>query len=112
MSGINAHNIKTFSFVMTGLCAGIAAVMITARTGVASPSTGYGYEVDAAIAAIIGGNREGGMRGSMIKTFTGVIILGLISNIMNLLNIDSVVQTVVKGAILLLALYTNRFKKM
>ena len=59
MSGINAHGIKLFSFAMTGLCAGIAAIMLTARTGVASPSTGYGYEVDAATAAIIGGNREG-----------------------------------------------------
>ena len=111
MSGINAHNIKIFSFAVTGLCAGIAAIMITARTGVASPSTGYGYEVDAATAAIIGGNREGGMRGSIIKTFTGVMILGLITNIMNLLNINTIIQTIVKGIILLAALYTNRMKR-
>ena len=112
MSGINAHNIKIFSFAMTGLCAGIAAIMLTARTGVASPSTGYGYEVDAATAAIIGGNREGGMRGSIVKTLTGVLILGLITNIMNLMNINTVIQTIVKGVILLVALYTNRLKKL
>lgn len=97
---------------MTGLCAGIAAIMLTARTGVASPSTGYGYEVDAATAAIIGGNREGGMRGSIVKTLTGVLILGLITNIMNLMNINTVIQTIVKGVILLVALYTNRLKKL
>ena len=112
MSGINAHHIKKFSFSVTGLCAGIAAVMLTARTGVASPSTGYGYEVDAATAAIIGGNREGGMRGTILKTLTGVLILGLITNIMNLMNINTVIQTITKGVILLIALYTNRMKKM
>lgn len=112
MSGLNAHNIKIFSFAVTGLCAGIAAIMLTARTGVASPSTGYGYEVDAATAAIIGGNREGGMRGSILKTLTGVLILGLITNIMNLMNINTVIQTISKGIILLIALYTNRMKKM
>jgi len=111
MSGINAHNIKIFSFAVTGLCAGIAAIMLTARTGVASPSTGYGYEVDAATAAIIGGNREGGMRGSIIKTLTGVLILGFITNVMNLMNINTVIQTITKGIILLVALYTNRMKK-
>ncbi|MDO4322500.1 MAG: ABC transporter permease [Lachnospiraceae bacterium] len=112
MSGINAHNIKIFSFAVTGLCAGIAAVMLTARTGVASPSTGYGYEVDAATAAIIGGNREGGMRGSIVKTLTGVLILGLLTNIMNIMNISTVVQTIFKGTILLLTLYTNRLKRL
>lgn len=112
MSGINAHHIKTLSFAVTGLCAGIAAIMLTARTGVASPSTGYGYEVDAATAAIIGGNREGGMRGTILKTLTGVLILGLITNIMNLMNINTVIQTITKGIILLIALYTNRMKKM
>ena len=112
MSGINAHNIKIFSFAVTGLCAGIAAVMLTARTGVASPSTGYGYEVDAATAAIIGGNREGGIRGSIIKTLTGVLILGLLTNIMNIMNISTVVQTIFKGTILLITLYTNRLKRM
>lgn len=112
MSGINAHGIKLFSFAITGLCAGIAAIMLTARTGVASPSTGYGYEVDAATAAIIGGNREGGIGGSILKTLTGVLILGLITNIMNIMNISTVIQTIAKGIILLLTLYTNRLKKM
>ncbi|MCI9017838.1 MAG: ABC transporter permease [Lachnospiraceae bacterium] len=111
MSGINAHGIKLFSFAMTGLCAGIAAIMLTARTGVASPSTGYGYEVDAATAAIIGGNREGSIRGNILKTLTGVLILGLITNIMNIMNISTVIQTIAKGIILLLTLYTNRLKK-
>ena len=77
----------------------------------ASPSTGYGYEVDAATAAIIGGNREGSIRGNILKTLTGVLILGLITNIMNIMNISTVIQTIAKGIILLLTLYTNRLKK-
>lgn len=112
MSGIDAHKIKIFSFAMTGLCAGIAAVMLVARTGVASPSTGAGYEVDAATAAIIGGNREGGIKGSIIRTLTGVLILGLLTNIMNIMNIRTVVQTIFKGTILLITLYTNRLRRM
>ena len=52
------------------------------------------------------------MRGSIVKTLTGVLILGLITNIMNLMNINTVIQTIVKGVILLVALYTNRLKKL
>jgi ribose transport system permease protein len=111
MSGVNTHRIRTITFMISGLCASIAAVMMTARTGVASPSTGYGYEFDAAIACIIGGNREGSITGNIVKTLIGVLILGLITNIMNLMNINSVIQMIVKGIILLLALSSDKFKK-
>lgn len=111
MSGINTHQITISSFMLSGLCAGMAALLLCARTGSAHSTTGQGYEVDAAIAVIVGGNLAGKKNASLWKTFAGALILGLISNIMNLLNIDTVIQKVVKGAILLLALYVDSLRK-
>ena len=110
MSGINTHWIKTSAFMLSGLCAGIAGVMMAARTGSAAPTTGSGYEFDAAIATIIGGNSAGRRSSSIVKTLIGVFILGLISNIMNLMNFNTVIQKVTKGVILLIALYVDRYR--
>lgn len=110
-SGINSHRTKTLSFIISGVCAGLGAVMMVFRAGGAGPAAGAGMEFNAAIAAIIGGNREGRVSSSMVKTLIGVLIFGLISNIMNLMNINSNVQQVVKGIILLLALYSDLFRK-
>ena len=111
MSGVNTHWIKTSAFMLSGLCAGIAGVMMAARTGSAAPSTGAGYEFDAAIATIIGGNAAGRRSSSVFKTLIGVFILGFISIIMNLLNFNTVIQRVTKGVILLIALYVDRYRE-
>lgn len=110
-SGINTHRIKTMSFVISGLCAGLGALMMVFRAGGGGPASGTGYEFNAAIATIIGGNREGRASTSMVKTLIGVLIFGLVSNIMNLMNCDSTLQKVIQGVILFIALFSDSFRK-
>lgn len=110
MSGVNSHNIRVISFIISGCCAAIAAIIMTSRTGSASPVIGLGYETDAAIATFVGGSRPGDVKSSMVKTAVGVLVVGLLANIMNLMNINSVIQNIAKGIVLLIALYTQQLK--
>ncbi|MCI8376876.1 MAG: ABC transporter permease [Lachnospiraceae bacterium] len=110
-SGINAHNIRTFAYVYSGFCAAIAAIVMTARTGSAAPAMGMGYEGDAAIATFIGGCAAGSYKSSMVRTLVGVVVVGLITNIMNLMNINSIIQSIVKGIILIIVLCAQQMKK-
>ncbi len=109
-TGINSHRVIASTFLISGLCAGLAALLMVARTGGAGPMAGNMYEIDAAIVTIIGGNGAGKASSSLVRTLVGVLIFGLISNIMNLLNFDSTTEMIVKGIILLVALYSNRSK--
>lgn len=111
MSGVNSHNIRAYSFIISGCCAAVAAIIMTSRTGSSSPVIGAGYETDAAIATFVGGNNPGDLKSGIGKTVVGVLVVGLLTNIMNLMNINSVIQTTVKGIVLLLALYSQQLRK-
>lgn len=110
MSGINVHNYRAYAFMISGICVAIAAIAVTARNGNVNATTCSGYENDAAIATIVGGNATGNGKSGMICTLIGVLSLGILSNVMTLMHIDSMVQTVVKGIILILALYAQMIK--
>lgn len=111
MGGINSHNYRMYAFMFSGFCAALAAIVMTARTGSANPMTGNNYETDAAIATIVGGNAPGDSKSGMLRALFGVLCLGLIRNIMNMMNVDANIQTVVKCIILLVALYALSVKK-
>lgn len=110
MSGINSHNYRAYAFMISGLCVAFAAIAVTARNGNVAATTCAGYENDAAIATIVGGNAAGNGKSGMVYTLIGVLSLGILSNVMTLMHIDSVVQTVVKGIILIAALYAQMIK--
>jgi len=111
MTGINVHNIRTYTFMIAGICAAIAAIVLTARTNAAAPTSGTGYEFDAIIATIVGGNTADGLRSGMLLTLAGILIFSVITNIMNLMNVDTVLQTILKGIILALALWANKLRE-
>lgn len=110
-SGINSHNIRTFAYIYSGFSAALAAIVMTARTGSAAPAMGMGYEGDAAIATLIGGCAAGEYKSGMLRTLVGVLVVGLMTNIMNLMNVNSVIQTIVKGVILIIVLSIQQLKK-
>lgn len=110
-SGINSHNVRTFAYIYSGFSAALAAIVMTARTGSASPVMGMGYEGDAAIATLIGGCAAGDYKSGMLRTLVGVLVVGLMTNIMNLMNVNSVIQTIVKGIILIIVLSIQQLKK-
>jgi len=82
---------------------GLAGVLYMSRVNAGLPNAGIGFEFDAMTAAIIGGTSFSGGVGSAVGTLAGAFIMGFLGNIMNLLGIQSYVQQVIKGGIIVLA---------
>lgn len=106
-SGVNVLWVKTSAFIICSACAGIAAILQTARLGSAQPSAGTGMEMEAIVAACLGGMSMGGGYGSVVGVLVGTCLLGVISNGMVLMGIDSYYQQIVKGLIILGAVLYN-----
>jgi simple sugar transport system permease protein len=100
LSGIAIGRVKIATYAVSGLLAGIAAVLYVAQYRQGKPDAGAGLELDAIAAVVIGGTSLMGGRGSLIGTFCGVLIFGLLSNILQLHNINSNLQLVLKGLII------------
>ena len=111
LSGIKVKKYKLLVYAISGALAGIAAIVVASRTNLGSPNMGMAWELDAIAAVVIGGASLNGGKGSAINTLMGVLILGLIGNILNLLNVPSYPQQVVKGAIIIFAVLLQRFEK-
>ncbi|MDR3336443.1 MAG: ABC transporter permease [Treponema sp.] len=100
-SGININRQKRIIFLVHGIMAGLAGVVMMSRLNSGQPSIGNaGYEFDAIVAAVVGGTSLNGGIGSVVGTLIGVLIVSLINNIMVLLNIPSGYQFVVKGVLI------------
>ncbi len=110
LSGIKVSAYKFSVYAITGLLSAVAGIITTARTAVGSPVMGTGMELDAIATVVIGGASLSGGRGSAVNTLLGVLILGMIGNIMNLMNIPSYSQQVIKGLIIIVAVLLQRFQ--
>jgi simple sugar transport system permease protein len=100
LSGIDSGRVKIAVYAFSGLLAGVAAVLYVAQYRQGKPDAGAGLELDAIAAVVIGGTSLMGGRGSMAGTFCGVLIFGLLSNILQLHNINSNLQLELKGLII------------
>jgi ribose transport system permease protein len=103
LAGISVRNHVLSAYVLCGMFAGLAGVILASRVGIAQPSVGVGLELDAIAACVIGGAVLGGGGGTVRGTLAGVLLLGLISNLLNLFNVQSYFQQVVKGALIVFA---------
>ncbi|MDB5555533.1 MAG: transporter permease [Rhizobium sp.] len=101
LSGIDSGKVKIAAYAISGLLAGIAAILYVAQYRQGKPDAGAGLELDAIAAVVIGGTSLMGGRGSLAGTFCGVLIFGLLSNILQLHNINSNLQLVLKGLIII-----------
>jgi ribose transport system permease protein len=111
LAGINVENRIILAYMISGFCSALAGVLIAARLGIAQPNLGSGYELDAIAATVIGGAVLGGGGGSVFGTLGGVIVLGLINNLLNLYRVQSYWQQILKGAIILFAVLIYRKKQ-
>jgi ribose/xylose/arabinose/galactoside ABC-type transport system permease subunit len=111
LAGINVRRHILLAYIISGLCAATAGILLASRLGIAQPSVGAGFELDAIAACVIGGAVLGGGGGSAIGTFAGVIILGLIDNLLNLFNVQAYYQQIFKGLIILFAVLARRKEK-
>jgi ribose transport system permease protein len=111
LSGINVWIYKFSVYSICGGFAAIAGIISTSRTGVGSPILGMGLELDAIAAVVIGGASLKGGKGSAVNTLLGIIILGMIGNIMNLMNVPGYPQQVIKGLIIIFAVLLQGIKR-
>ncbi|MBO2521080.1 MAG: ribose ABC transporter permease [Firmicutes bacterium] len=108
LSGVNVGWYKTAAFGVSGLLAGLAAIMFTGRINSAHPLAGQGYELDAIAAVVIGGTSLSGGEGRILGTLIGALIMGVIRNGLNLLMVDSYWQQVIIGAVIVVAVLIDR----
>jgi len=108
LAGFNVGRYETLPYVISGFTSALAGVLVVSRLGIAQPNLGVGYELDGIAATVIGGAVLGGGGGSVGGTLGGVMVLGLIDNLLNLLNVRSYFQQVVKGLIIVVAVLARR----
>ena len=107
LSGVNVATWKTTVYTLCGMFAGLAGVIMAARLNSAQPSLGQGYELDAIAAAVIGGTSLSGGEGTMLGTIIGAFVISTLTNGLRILSVPQEWQTVVTGAILVVAVYAD-----
>jgi len=110
-SGIAIDRIKLQAYLVNGAFVGLAGVLYMSRVNAGLPAAGVGFELDALTSSIIGGVSFSGGIGTAVGTLAGAFIVGFLGNIMNLLGIQSYVQQVIKGAIIVMAVAYDIFSK-
>ncbi len=108
LSGLNINRIKIIVYSISGLMAGLAGVVLTSRVTSGLPQAGLSYELDAIAAVVIGGTSLAGGRGSLFGTFLGVLLIGVINNGLDLMNVSSYYQLIVKGSLIVLAVMLDK----
>lgn len=106
-SGINVSKVKFWVHTFTGIMAGIAGVVVASRLYSGQPTAGDGAEMDAIAAVVVGGTSMSGGSGRLGGTLIGVLIIGVLNNGLNLMGVDSNWQYIVKGFVILLAVYVD-----
>ncbi len=110
VSGINIKLVKLAAYVIAGFFTGVASVVLTSRLSAGLPQVAAGYELDAIAAVVIGGTSLMGGTGGMLGTITGVLIIGFINNGMDLLNVASYPQQIIKGVVIILAVLIDSLR--
>ena len=110
LSGINVDFHTTMAYVICGLTSALGAIVLTSRLDSAEATAGVGYELDVIASVVIGGTSLSGGRGSVWSTLVGALLIGTINNAMNLLEISSNYQAVVKGVIIVAAVVLDRIR--
>jgi ribose transport system permease protein len=103
LAGINVDANKIMFFALNGFLVGVAAMLLLSRLGAALPSTGAGLELKAIGAVVIGGVPITGGQGAVLGTFLGVLLMGVISNSLNMLRVNPYFQEIAYGALIILA---------
>ena len=111
LSGINVNRIKYLAYSLSGLFAGIAGIVMLSRTNSGQPVAGKGFEFDVLIAVVLGGVSVNGGVGRISHVVAGVLIIGILTNGLVLMNVNSYVQMVIKGIVLLLAVSFDCIQK-
>ncbi len=111
LSGVRAMRYKASASVISGTMAGIAGVVIAARLNSAQPAVGFGYELDAIAAAVIGGTSLAGGEGTITGTIIGAFIISVLTNGLRLLGVPQEWQITITGVIVIGAVYLDILRR-
>lgn len=111
LSGVNTDNWKIAIYTLSGAIVGIAGLIIASRLNSAQPALGLGYELEAIAAVVIGGTSLSGGRGTIVGTLIGALIMAVLLNGLRILSVAQEWQTVVTGAIIILAVYADTVRR-
>ncbi len=111
LSGVNVTRVKTIVFTVSGLLAGVAALLHAALVNQGSHIDGSGYELNAIAAVVIGGTSLAGGVGTVVGSMVGAVILSILDNILGLRNIASEYQMILKGMLIVGAVLVQRQKR-
>ena len=107
-AGVPVEKVKLFAYGLCGLLTGLAGVVLAARITTGQPNAGQAYELDAIAAVVIGGTSLAGGVGTITGTLLGVLLIGVINNGLDLMGVSSYYQAVIKGVIIVGAVWLDR----
>ncbi|TCL04928.1 monosaccharide ABC transporter membrane protein (CUT2 family) [Sodalis ligni] len=111
LSGIRITRYKLLVYIISGITAALAGLVLTSRLMSGQPNAGEGFELDAIAAVVLGGTAITGGKGAIIGTLVGAMMLGILNNGLNLMGVSPYVQNVIKGGIILAAIYISSEKR-
>lgn len=111
LSGIRVPRVRLLVYVISGFTAALAGLVLSSRLMSGQPNAGEGFELDAIAAVVLGGAAIAGGRGAIIGTLVGAMMLGVLNNGLNLMGVSPYVQNVIKGAIILAAIWVSSMKR-
>jgi ribose transport system permease protein len=111
LAGINANSVIFRVYIICGALAALSGILLASRVNSGQPNAGLAYELDVIGAVVIGGTSLFGGRGTIVGTFLGAMLIGVLKNGLNLMNVGSYVQSVVLGVVILLAVMLDQIRK-
>ncbi|GAA2332002.1 ribose ABC transporter permease [Saccharopolyspora halophila] len=110
LSGVPVHRTKIIAFAIAGFCAALAGIVHAGQLNAGSPNDGTAYELDGIAAVVVGGTSLAGGRGSVIGTIAGALLLGILNNILSLNSVNTDLQLLIKGLVIVAAAALQRLR--
>lgn len=112
LSGFNIKNSMRLIYTISGIMSAMGAISLVSRVTTATASCGTGYETLAILCVVVGGTSMKGGKGSVLRTMLGVVLITLLGNCMNMLGLSTYMQTVMRGAVLVIAIWLDNRKEL